>query len=58
MLATVDRFDAWAQRAANLIAYGATRDEVREALRADGAPDDLILCAYVAAQMIVESQST
>lgn len=40
-------------RAANLLSYGATREEVRAALALDGTPEDLIFLAYVAARMLI-----
>lgn len=49
----MDRFQSLMLRAANLLSYGATREEVHAALSRDGAPEDLILLAYVAARMLL-----
>lgn len=48
----MDRFQALMLRAANLLSYGATREEVRAALGLDGVPEDLIFLAYVAARIL------
>lgn len=44
-------------RAVNLLNYGATRDDVRDSLMADGASEDMAFLAYVAATWLLEESA-